>query len=94
MGQKDNLPQTDICKNFNEMAAIIENDSTKVSCITDLKGAAVSVNHRLLDGAVQGSRKTSNILASTTTANSRVVFYRALEILKDSVCYMDTGLFT
>jgi hypothetical protein len=94
MGQKDNQPQTAICKNFNEMAAIIENDSAKVSCITDIKGAAVSVNHRLVDGAVQGSKNTSSVCASTTTANSRVVFYRALEILKDAVLYMDTGLFT
>lgn len=92
MAQKTNQPQTEFCREFEQLAALLSRDDIKIKSITDIKGQAVNVVYEFLEEAAKVSKTTNCINACKTTANARVSFYRSLEILREKVLYMDTGL--
>jgi hypothetical protein len=86
------MPKTDICKNYEELASLLENRDIKVKGFRNFRNVAVGVNYVYLDEAAAPNNRCNHILAAFVVSNARVLLYIIMDILKDDLIYCDTGL--
>jgi hypothetical protein len=87
------MPKTDICRNYEELAKLLESRDIKVKGFRNFRNVAVGVNYTHLDEAADQNNRCNHILAAFVVSNARILLYIIIDILKDDLVYCDTGMF-
>ncbi|KYN23135.1 hypothetical protein ALC57_04438 [Trachymyrmex cornetzi] len=89
-GQRSNLPNTEIVKNYQRLAALLTSPEHEITDILPVNDEVIYVSWRLRKEAVVASPQTNVVIAAFTTALARLKLYEHLELLNRRVLYYDT----
>ncbi|XP_011684671.1 PREDICTED: uncharacterized protein LOC105448010, partial [Wasmannia auropunctata] len=89
-GQRSNLPQTEIIKDYQQFVALLMNPEHEITDILPVNDERMYVSWRLREEAVTSSPMTNVVIAAYTTAQARLKLYEYLELLDRRVLYYDT----
>ncbi|XP_011684670.1 PREDICTED: uncharacterized protein LOC105448009 [Wasmannia auropunctata] len=89
-GQRSNLPQTVIIKDYQQFVALLINSEHEITDILPVNDERMYVSWRLREEAVTSSPMTNVVIAAYTTAQARLKLYEYLELLDRRVLYYDT----
>ncbi|XP_018360602.1 PREDICTED: uncharacterized protein LOC108759595 [Trachymyrmex cornetzi] len=88
-GQRSNLPNTEIVKNYQRLAALLTSPEHGITDILPVDDEVIYVSWRLREEAVVASPQTNVVIAAFTTALARLKLYEHLELLNRRVLYYD-----
>ncbi|KYN13280.1 hypothetical protein ALC57_14529, partial [Trachymyrmex cornetzi] len=88
--QRSNLPNTEIVKNYQRLAALLMSPEHEITDILPVNDEVIYVSWRLREEAVVASPQTNVVIATFTTVLARLKLYEHLELLNRRVLYYDT----
>ena len=89
-GQRTNLPNTEIVKKYDRLAALLTSSEHEITNILPVNDEVIYVSWRLREETVAPSAQTNPVIAAWTTAQARLILYKYLEKLGSRVLYCDT----
>ena len=88
-GQRTNLPDTEIVKKYDRLAALLTSSEHEVINILPVNDEVIYVSWRLREEMVAPSPQINLVIAAWTISQSRLILYEYLEKLGSRVLYCD-----